>query len=128
MKRVSILAIVACMSLAGCSIQSGNQALADQSSEKLNESLIKGKTTTGEVYKIFGEPDDTDIMNDGRVKWVYKHIHKSEMARNYIPIVNWFSKGTDDTTRKLIIVFKGDVLEQFSSSVAKGETVGGLVT
>ena len=43
------------------------------------------------------------------------------MARNYVPVVNWFSAGTDDTIKKLVLIFKDSILVDFSSSTAKGE-------
>ena len=60
-------------------------------------------------------------MSDGQVKWVYSHIKRSAMARNYVPVVNWFSAGTDDTIKKLVLIFKDSILVDFSSSTAKGE-------
>ena len=66
-------------------------------------------------------------MSDGSVKWVYTHIKRSAMTRNYIPVVNWFSSGTNDTTKKLVIIFKDGVLENLSSSTGKGESKAGLL-
>ena len=42
-------------------------------------------------------------------------------------VVNWFSAGTDDTTKKLVLIFKDGILVDFSSSSAKGETKAGLL-
>ena len=68
------------------------------------------------------------MMSDGQVKWVYSHIKRSAMARNYVPVVNWFSAGTDDTTKKLVLIFKDGILVDFSSSTAKGETKAGVLS
>ena len=108
--------------LSGCAADSGNTKLAKTSNEQINSAFVKGKTTQAEVKEAFGEPNDTDIMSDGQVKWVYSHIKRSAMARNYVPVVNWFSAGTDDTTKKLVLIFKDGILVDFSSSTAKGET------
>ncbi|HJK85462.1 MAG TPA: hypothetical protein QKA37_02565 [Candidatus Megaira endosymbiont of Stentor roeselii] len=83
--------------LSGCAADSGNTTLAKTSNEQINSAFVKGTTTQAEVKEAFGEPNDTDIMSDGHVKWVYSHIKRSAMARNYVPVVNWFSAGTDDT-------------------------------
>jgi len=121
-----VLIFCAALIVSGCAVQSGNQTLSEKSSEDLNSVLLRGKTTREEVQKLFGEPDDTDILSDGRLKWIYTHIKKKAMLRNYVPVVNWFSAGTDDTTRKLLIIFKNGIVDDFSCSSAQGETKGGL--
>ena len=121
-----IIALFCCLILPGCAVQSGNVVLAKQNRETLDKILVKGETTKEEVVKIFGEPNDIDVLKDGRVKWVYKHIRKSEMARNYIPIVKWFSSGTNDKKRKLIIIFKDDVIDSVASTLSSGETTFGF--
>ena len=113
--------------LTGCAADSGNTKLAKTSNEQINSVFVKGKTTQTEVKEAFGEPNDTDIMSDGKVKWIYTHIKSSAMMRNYIPVVNWFSAGTDDTTKKLVLIFKDGILVDFSSSSSKGETKAGLL-
>jgi hypothetical protein len=113
--------------LTGCAADSGNTKLAKTSNDQINSTFEKGKTTQTEVKEAFGEPNDTDIMSDGKVKWIYTHIKSSAMMRNYIPVVNWFSAGTDDTTKKLVLIFKDGILVDFSSSSAKGETKAGLL-
>ena len=90
-----------------------------------HEKTIKAQAA---VKEAFGEPNDTDIMSDGQVKWLYSHIKRSAMARNYVPVVNWFSAGTDDTTKKLVLIFKDGILVDFSSSTAKGETKAGVLS
>jgi hypothetical protein len=49
------------------------------------------------------------------------------MVRNYIPVANLFTSGTDDTTKKLVMIFKNGILDDYSSSSAKGETRAGLL-
>lgn len=110
-----------------CAADSGNTKLAKTDSRAIDSAFIKGKTTQQEVKDIFGDPDDTDIMADGRVKWVFTHIKRSAMARNYIPVVNWVSSGTNDTTKKLVMVFNNGVLVDYSTSTSKGETKAGLI-
>ena len=121
-----ICTLLSCLLLVGCAGQTGNQILADKKAEDLDLLLIKGKTTQEEVKKIFGEPNDSDIMLDGSLKWTYQHVYRSKMVRNFIPIVSAFSSGTDDTTRKLVIIFKDGIVNQFSFSTAQGETTEGV--
>ena len=126
-KQVSIVMILGISTfLSGCAGDSGNVKLAKTSNETIDATFVKGKTTQEEVKKVFGEPSDTDIMTDGRLKWTYCHVKSSTMMRNFVPVVNWFSSGTDDTTRKLVVVFKDGILDDYSSSIAKGETKWGL--
>ena len=93
----------------------------------LNSVLIKGQTSKASVIELFGEPSDTDILADGREKWIYSHLRKDMKFTSYIPVVNWFSSGTNDTTRKLVIILAKDVVENFSLSTALEETKGGLL-
>ena len=46
---------------------------------------------------------------------------------NYVPVVNWFVKGTNDTKKTLIVLFDADVVKNHSFSSSEGETMGGLV-
>jgi hypothetical protein len=119
-KQISIVMVLGIsFALSGCATDTGNVKLAKTSNETINSTFIKGKTTQEEVKKVFGKPSDTDIMIDGKVKWTFAHVKRSEMVRNYIPVVNWSSQGTDDTTRKLVMVFKDGILEDYSSRQEK---------
>lgn len=123
------LTLLLCLSLSTtqCAVQTGSTKLSESDSQDINRMLIKGITTRADVEKMFGEPSDTDVLVDGRIKCVYVHTKHSAMTRNYIPVVNWFSSGTDDTTKKLVIVFKDDVVDVFTTKTAQGETKGGLL-
>jgi hypothetical protein len=112
--------------LSACAGQSGNQKLAETQTSELNKILIKGKTTKSEVVGLFGEPNDTDIMDNGREKWIYSHLRKDAKVTNFIPVANWFASGTDDTTKKMVVIFRDGVVENFSTSTSFGETQAGL--
>lgn len=115
--------------LTGCAADSGNTKLANTSNEQIKSAFVKGQTTQEEVKKVFGEPNDIDIMSNGQIKWVYTYIAHSAMVKSFIPVVNLFSSGTDDTTKKLVLIFKDGILVDFASSTAKGETkTGALIT
>lgn len=125
--KIQYLLIPMMLVLSGCVGDSGNTKLAKTNHETINSTFVKGRTTQQEVKDMFGDPDDTDIMMDGKVKWTYQHIKRSAMARNFIPVVNWMSSGTNDTTKKLVMVFKNGILEDYSTSTSKGETKAGLM-
>jgi hypothetical protein len=123
--NVAASLIVSCV-LSACAGQSGNQKLAETQTSELNKILIKGKTNKQGVIDIFGEPNDTDIMDNGREKWIYSHLRKDAKVTNFIPVANWFASGTDDTTKKLVIIFRDGMVENFSTSTSFGETQAGL--
>lgn len=123
----NLIVLLFALVLSSCASDSGNTKLAKTNSHAIDSTFIKGKTTQQEVKAVFGDPDDTDIMVDGRVKWIFTHIKRSAMVRNYIPVVNWISAGTNDTTKKLVMVFKDGVLDDYSTSTSKGETKAGLI-
>ncbi|GAB1464826.1 hypothetical protein MASR2M54_03260 [Aliarcobacter cryaerophilus] len=54
-------------------------------------------------------------------------LKKCSKGVNYVPVVNWFVKGTDDTKKTLIVLFDGNVVKTHSFSSSEGETMGGLV-
>ena len=57
-KITVLLAIVASLGLVGCSTKtSGNKIIAEKSEFDLLDSIIVGKTTKREVYKMYGEPN-----------------------------------------------------------------------
>ena len=43
-----------------------------------------------------------------------------------MPVANWFVGGTNDTTKTLVILFEGDVVKNYTTAVAEGETKAGL--
>ncbi|MEY3183209.1 MAG: hypothetical protein RLZ35_1194 [Pseudomonadota bacterium] len=113
--------------LSGCATKNGNPHLEKMSQEKVSAQLIKGKTTKEEVKLSFGEPNDIDILPDGRENWQYSFVRSSLKGVAYIPYVNMVYNGTNDTTKKLKVLFdKQDKVEHYSFSVAQGETKRGL--
>ena len=113
--------------LCGCAGSTGNQKLAETDLSTLNQMIIKDKTTKKEVDTIFGKPDDIDIMEDGREKWIYNHLESNLKLTGYIPFVNLLHTGTNDTKKKLIIIFRRGVVENFDSSLTFGESTYGIL-
>jgi hypothetical protein len=74
-----------------------------------------------------GDTDKTDFDNNGNEKWVYTHVRKEAKFTNYIPIVDLFTRGTNDTTKTLVVLFDDrGIVKNYIASDAKGETKGGL--
>ena len=111
----------------GCAVKSGNDKLQDVTQENILDMIKNGKSTKSDVRKALGEPSNIDFMESGLEKWEYKHARSVEKGINYVPVVNWFVKGTNDTKKTLIVLFDADVVKNHSFSSSEGETMGGLV-
>jgi len=124
MKRL-ILGILALGMLSvfnGCAVKSGNVKLENLKREDIAKVITKGSTTENGIRELFGEPQGTDFMADGRKKWKYSFIAKREKAVNYVPIANWFTNGTNDEIKSLVVIFKDNVVDDYMFSSSKGET------
>ena len=109
----------------GCAVKSGNEKLENMERNDISTLIKKGETTESGVASIFGEPQGTDFMQDGRKKWKYSFIAKREKGVNYVPVVNWFTKGTNDEIKSLLVLFKDGVVDDYIFSKSEGETTAG---
>lgn len=106
----------------------GNSKLASMETDKVNNLFVAGKTTKKEVELALGQPSDIDFDHSGNEKWTYQHVKSSSKAVNFVPIANWFAAGTNDTRRKLVMIFSKDgFLQKQAFSKSKGETKGSLM-
>lgn len=129
MKKIMILSVAAMIGLgmAGCAVKTGNETLGKIEKSQLEQGIVKGKSTKADVKAMLGDPDKTDFDNNSLEKWSYVHVRKDAKAVNYVPVVNWFVAGTNDTTKTLIVLFDNDgIVKNYINSDAKGETKGGL--
>ena len=124
---ISTSVVLATTLFTGCAVKSGNDKLQDVTQENILDMIKNGKSTKSDVRKAVGEPSNIDFMESGLEKWEYKHARSVEKGINYVPVVNWFVKGTNDTKKTLIVLFDADVVKNHSFSSSKGETMGGLV-
>lgn len=132
-QRVFQMTVVAvgvslCLLIVGCA-STGNTKLAALETTDISKLFIKGKTTTSEVLACLGEPSDIDFDKDGNKKWTYIHTKSTSKVINFVPIANSFVRGTDDTTKKIVIVFdkKTDTLIDFLVTKTQGETKAGIL-
>jgi len=122
---ISMVAFVT-VGFSGCAVKSGNVKLEHMEKGNLQKAIVKGKTTQEGVRSLFGEPQSTDFLPDGRQKWRYVFIEKSEKAINYVPVANWFTRGTNDLTKNLVVLFNKDgKVDDYIFSSSKGETNSG---
>ena len=122
----STAALVASL-ITGCAVKTGNDKLQEVTNENINSVIKNGVSTKTEVKSKLGGPGKIDFLNNGLEKWEYDHTLKVEKGVNYVPVVNWFVKGTDDTKKSLVILFDGDIVKTHTFSTENGETMGGLV-
>ena len=111
----------------GCAVKTGNDRIENVTQDNILNMIEDGKSTKADVRKAFGEPRNIGFMDNGLEKWEYHHSRSVQKGVNYVPVVNWFVKGTDDTKKTLIVLFDGNVVKTHSFSSSEGETMGGLV-
>lgn len=118
----------ATLMMSGCAVKTGNETLGKIEKSQLEQAIVKGKSTKVDVKGVLGDPDKTDFDNNSLEKWTYTHTRRDAKAVNYVPVVNWFVAGTNDTTKTLVIIFDDNgVVKNYINSDAKGETKGGLL-
>lgn len=115
------------MILTGCAVKTGNENLGQMTEENISSTIKNGLTTKKQVKANLGEPTKIDFLSNGLEKWEYKHTLRVEKGINYVPVVNWFVRGTNDTKKMLVILFENDVVKTHTFSSANDETMGGLV-
>lgn len=125
--KLTVLAIGMASLFNACAVKSGNEKLEKMERKDISSMITKGKTTKSGVVSMFGEPQETDFMQDGRQKWKYTFLAKREKGINYVPVVNWFTRGTNDETKTLLVLFKGDIVDDFIFSKSLGETKAGAL-
>ena len=130
MRKISLIAtslVLGTVLFSGCAVKSGNDKLQDVTKESVTDMIKNGTSTKSEVRSKLGEPTNIDFMENGLEKWEYNHTRKVDKGINYVPVVNWFVKGTNDTKKILVVLFDGEVVKNHSFSSSEGETMGGLV-
>ena len=130
MKKISLIAsslVLGTVLFTGCAVKTGNDRIENVTQDNILNMIEDGKSTKADVRKAFGEPRNIGFMDNGLEKWEYHHSRSVQKGVNYVPVVNWFVKGTDDTKKTLIVLFDGNVVKTHSFSSSDGETMGGLV-
>lgn len=126
--RLLFLTAMMCLLLlfAGCAAKTGNSQLENATQDSVSQVIIKGQSTKADLRKNFGDPQKVDFTESGLEKWEYSFVRKAPKAISYVPIASAFVAGTNDTTKTLLVIFKGDVVENYALSAAKSETKAGL--
>jgi hypothetical protein len=109
--------------LIGCAGKTGHSFLEEKSPQEIQAVLVEGKTTREETKSKFGEPKDIDFDTNNCEIWKYEFIRSEAKGVNYVPIANLFVSGTNDTTKRLKIVFNQQgILTRYAMTNSAGET------
>jgi len=130
MRKISLITtslLLGTVLFTGCAVKTGNDRIENVTQDNILSMIEDGKSTKADVRKAFGEPRNIGFMDNGLEKWEYHHSRSVQKGVNYVPVVNRFVKGTDDTKKTLIVLFDGNVVKTHSFSSSEGETMGGLV-
>jgi outer membrane protein assembly factor BamE (lipoprotein component of BamABCDE complex) len=130
MRKISLITtslLLGTVLFTGCAVKTGNDKIENVTQDNILSMIEDGKSTKADVRKAFGEPRNIGFMDNGLEKWEYHHSRSVQKGVNYVPVVNWFVKGTDDTKKTLLVLFEGNVVKTHSFSSSEGEIMGGLV-
>ena len=130
MRKISLITtslLLGTVLFTGCAVKTGNDKIENVTQDNILSMREDGKSTKADVRKAFGEPRNIGFMDNGLEKWEYHHSRSVQKGVNYVPVVNWFVKGTDDTKKTLLVLFEGNIVKTHSFSSSEGETMGGLV-
>lgn len=113
--------------LGGCAAKTGHTFLEDMPDSEAAHVLVAHVTTKEQVKGRFGDPEEIDIESNGGEKWTYSFKRSEAKGVNYVPIINSFYRGTNDTIKRLKILFtpQGRV-EKYAFSSSQGETQLGV--
>ncbi|PAF46587.1 hypothetical protein BKH41_08770 [Helicobacter sp. 12S02232-10] len=113
---------------AGCAVtESGNMVLKEKTKEEVQKTIVKGKTTKDQIFKIYGEPTLKDLLSNGGEKWFYQYVTTSDNPENHIPIFNLFNNSIDGEEKDLVILFNNKgIVQNYDVSFKKIEAKGGV--
>lgn len=128
MKKFSIATLISSILLTSCAAKTGHAFLEKMSDKDISVKLVKNSTTKEEVQKLFGDPEDVKLHKDGTETWQYKFVRSEAKGVNFVPIVSSFYAGTNDSIKRLKILFNANgTVSRFAFSNSKGETKAGLL-
>ena len=87
----------------GCAVKTGNDKLQSVTEQNIDSFIVNGVSTKKDVQAKLGGATSVDFMQNGLEKWTYLHTLKVEKGINYVPVANWFVRGTNDTKKSIYI-------------------------
>jgi len=122
-----ISAIALALLMCSCAATSGNTKMADQTQDSVSKLIVEGKTTKADLTTRLGDPTITSYTDSGNEVWTYQHVRASAQAINYVPVANWFVRGFDTTTKRLVVFLdKNGVVQKYTMAETQGESAAGL--
>ncbi|MFZ3052398.1 MAG: hypothetical protein WA099_03245 [Sulfuricurvum sp.] len=121
------IAIVGAILMSGCAATAGNQKLGSMEKSQLNAGIIKGKSTKQDVEALLGQTDKVTPSKDGGEIWTYSFARASMKPAGYIPLVNLFYTGTNNTTKLVVAEFDANgIVKEMITKESESETKRGL--
>lgn len=122
------LGILLACPLGGC-MSSGNESIADATNATVAGQLLKGKTTQGDVRRMYGDPIKTSFSANGFETWEYEFTRLQSKPTNFIPYVNLVHSGAEGDKKSLVIFFdKQKVVQDFTMSTSRIDMSRGIIT
>ena len=126
--RVCLVAGLSSALLSGCA-SSGNDSIADATTESVSAQLVRGKSTQEHVRGLYGDPTKTSFTDSGNEIWEYEFSRMHAKPTNFIPYVNLVASGAEGDKKSLVIFFdKSKVVRQYTISSSKVDVNQGLFT
>lgn len=121
-----ICALMMSFILMGCAGKTGHAFLEEKSPEEIKAILVEGVATKEDIRSKLGEPNDIDFDTNNCEIWKYEFKRSELSGISYVPIANWFSSGTNDTIKRLKVMFNQQgILTRYAMANSNGETKHG---
>lgn len=124
MKYFSIL--VASLMLVACA-NTGNESMKGMTEDKVQATIVAGKTTKSQIQGMFGSPFETSYTDNGSLIWKYQYDDTTaftpETVGSMIFTLGLAGTKSKGTRNELVILFdENDVVRKFNMSNSDIET------
>ena len=124
MKYISIL--VASLMLVACA-NTGNESMKGMTEDKVQATIVAGKTTKAQIQGMFGSPFETSYTDNGALIWKYQYDDTTaftpETVGSVIFTLGLAGTKSEGTRNELVILFdENDVVRKFNMSNSDIET------
>ncbi|GAC1376248.1 MAG: hypothetical protein NVS3B3_15280 [Aquirhabdus sp.] len=101
-KSILVGFAVLCL-VTGCVVPS-NQEAKSGTQQTIQNKIVEGTTTKDQVRTALGEAASVSFSSDDEV-WTYSYTQPSSRLQNFVPIANFFTKGSYLSPQQLIVKF-----------------------
>jgi outer membrane protein assembly factor BamE (lipoprotein component of BamABCDE complex) len=111
----TLIALVAAVAVLGGCASAGNEKLKDMTRASVQDTIVEGKTTKAKVKEVLGEATSVAFTDGGGEMWTYRYSRATPQAKNFIPVVNIFSRGVDVQNKEIVVLFdKNEVVSRYT--------------